>query len=107
MARMVVKHRDLKRYGHRALKVGESFEASDKDAAFFRRAKWADDAPLPKAQARPEPAVSPEAPKPDPVQSAPAEPMTTDSAESLMSRRVGRYSRRDMRAEGEDSGETS
>jgi hypothetical protein len=130
MPRMVVRHRELRRYGTRALRVGESFEASDKDARLFRDMKWADDSPLPGPTTRamthePASADTPPAPSAPALAASPApaaaaaavapapapapaaqepELMSTDATGTLASRR-GRYRRSDMRAESDESDE--
>lgn len=76
MQKMVVKGRRPLRHDGRQFAPGETFEASDVDARFYRRRNMADDAPVPvvvvtppKTQRAPSPSA---APAPTPATPAPA-----------------------------------
>jgi len=93
MPRMIVKSRHLRRYGKDVLVEGRQFEATEKDARFFRKAKWAEDAPIPPA--RPQRAEVKVEPPPATRTRVVNPNVATESAPTPL---PGEYARRDMRA---------
>lgn len=97
MVQMVVKGRRPIHIDGRQFKPGETFEASEVDARYYRRRDMADNAPVvvvpPKTQKPPQRVVAPDAPKPEaPVSAVPAVAPTVTLDAPI-------YQRRDMRAE--------